>query len=223
MLNSIISSTASSITIKTFLICSLASIILGLASAFLHRVKNQPSKSFTVTLALLPIMVQTVIMMVNGNLGAGIAVAGAFSLVRFRSAPGSARDILSIFFSMAIGLATGTGYIAVACILTLLVAILTIVYNCTSFGELPKRHRFLKITMPEDVNYETALNDVFDKYTDNRKLTKVKTSHMGSLFNLTYTVTLKENINEKEFIDALRCRNGNLDIVCTRETVDSQL
>ncbi len=223
MLNSIITATSAAVTPQSFLICTAVSVICGIAVALIHRFKNVSSKSFVITLALLPVIVQAVIMMVNGNLGAGIAVAGAFSLVRFRSAPGSAKDICSVFLAMAVGLATGTGFVAVAVILTAVVGILSVVFCATSFGETPARLKTLKITIPENLDYSGLFDDLFEKYTTAASLTKVKTANLGSMFQLTYEISLKDVRAEKEFIDELRCRNGNLDIICAKAANKTEL
>ena len=223
MLNSIITSTSASVTINSFLICTAASIILGIAVALFHKYKNASSKNFVITIALLPVIVQVIIMMVNGNLGAGIAVAGAFSLVRFRSAPGSAKDICSVFLAMAIGLATGTGYIAIAVILTAVVGILSIVFTSTGFGDTPKNLKTLKIVIPETLDYTDLFDDLFEKYTSSYELIKVKTTNLGSMFQLSYEIALKDASKEKEFIDEIRCRNGNLDIVCSKAATKTEL
>jgi uncharacterized membrane protein YhiD involved in acid resistance len=193
-----------------------ASLILGAVLAWMHSRYNNSSKGFVITIALLPAVVQIVILLVNGNLGTGIAVMGAFSLVRFRSIPGSARDICTIFMSMAIGLATGTGYIAAAVLFILIVGGICIIYNATGFGEPKQKQKELKITIPEGVDYMEAFQDLFEKYTVKHELIKAKTSNMGSLYKLQYIITLRAPEEEKLFIDELRCRNGNLEIACGR-------
>ena len=206
----------SSITPVNFAICTAASVVIGLAIAFVYMFTcKKHSASFVTTLALLPAAVQVVIMLVNGNLGAGVAVAGAFSLVRFRSIPGTAREIAMIFIGLAAGLATGMGYITVGLIFTLLMALLSILYSKIGLGEKAGRgKRALSITIPESLNYTDAFEDLFFKYTDFHELQKVKTTNMGSMFKLSYEIRLKDASKEKEFIDALRCRNGNLEISC---------
>lgn len=217
MLESILAlSASSSITPVQLLICTLTSLVLGVGVAVIYMYRNIYSKNFVVTLALLPAMVQLVIMMVNGNIGAGIAVMGAFSLVRFRSIPGSARDIGSIFFAMAIGLATGMGYLAAAVLFLLLVGGMSAFLNTVPFGERKEIEKELKITIPENLEYEGIFDDLFAEYTNGAELVRVKTTNMGSLYELHYHITLRGKTIEKEFIDALRCRNGNLNIVCGR-------
>lgn len=213
MLESIIQST---ITIQSFLICTAVSAALGLLSALLYKYKNQATQSFMITLAILPVVVQTVIMLVSGNIGAGVAVAGAFSLVRFRSAPGSAREIAAVFTVMAIGIATGMGYIALAGILFAVIALFQLALCSVNFGAADSSERTLKITIPEDLDYEGIFDDVFAEYTRSARLDSVKTSNLGTLYELKYAITLKENSVPKAFIDELRTRNGNLNIVCGR-------
>ena len=185
-------------------------------SALLYKYKNQSTQSFMITLAILPVIVQTVIMLVSGNIGAGVAVAGAFSLVRFRSAPGSAREIAAVFMVMAIGIATGMGYIVLACILFAVIALFQVALCSLNFGSANDRERTLKITIPEDLDYEGLLDDIFAEYTKSAKLESVKTSNLGTLYELRYLITLKDNSVPKAFIDEIRTRNGNLNIVCGR-------
>lgn len=205
-----------SITPLNFAICTAVSVVIGLAIAFVYMYTcKKHSSSFVTTLALLPAAVQIVIMLVNGNLGAGVAVAGAFSLVRFRSIPGTAREIAMIFIALAAGLATGMGYITFGLIFTVLMALLCVLYAKLGLGEKGSRgKRALNITIPESLNYTDAFDDLFFKYTDFHELQKVKTTNMGSMFKLSYEIRLKDASKEKEFIDALRCRNGNLEISC---------
>lgn len=213
MLNSILSSTTS---IPIFAVCLLTSIFLGGALALLHAKFNRSSKGFLITIALMPAMVQIIILLVNGNLGTGVAVMGAFSLVRFRSIPGTAKEISSIFMAMAIGLATGTGYIGIAFLFSLILGFMMFLYNSTSFGEPKEVEKELNITISENVDYEKDFRDLFEKYTKRWELIRVKTSNMGSLYKLQYQIILKTQNTEKTFMDELRCRNGNLEIICGR-------
>jgi len=215
MLSSILTTT---FTLSTFLICTVASLILGAVLAWVHGRFNNSSKGFVMTMAILPAVVQIVILLVNGNLGTGVAVMGAFSLIRFRSVPGSAKEICSLFMAMAVGLATGTGYIAVAVLFVVIVGGANMLYNMTSFGEPRTQEKELKITIPEGVNYMEVFNDIFSNYTKKAVLVRAKTSNMGSLYKLQYQIILKDPSKEKAFIDELRCRNGNLDISCGRIT-----
>ncbi|MBE6760671.1 MAG: DUF4956 domain-containing protein [Ruminococcaceae bacterium] len=203
------------ISATAFLVCTLASLLLGVVIALGYMFRSQYSKSFVVTLALLPAIVQMVIMMVNGNIGVGVAVAGAFSLVRFRSVPGNAREIGSVFLSMAIGLATGMGFIWVAAIFTAIMVVFTVFYTVVGFGRAKSAEREVKITIPENIDYTNLFDDVFKEYTSFSELVKVRTVNMGSLFQLVYRVRLRDVNKTKEFLDTLRCRNGNLDIVCS--------
>ena len=203
------------ITTTSFLICILASLFLGAVIALSYTFRSQYSKNFVLTLALLPAIVQMVIMMVNGNIGVGVAVAGAFSLVRFRSVPGNAREIGSVFLSMAVGLATGMGFIWVAAVFTAIIVILTVFYTFIGLGSTKSAERELKITIPENIDFTNLFDDVFKEYTSFNELVKVRTVNMGSLFQLVYRVRLRDVNKTKEFLDTLRCRNGNLDISCS--------
>lgn len=215
MLNSIIDI---QITIPVFAICTAVSLVLGLGTALLCMYKSHYTQSFVVALAMLPAVVQVVIMLVNGNIGAGVAVAGAFSLVRFRSVPGSAREIGMIFLAMAIGLATGMGYVVLAVLFFIVMAVFVLALSVLRFGSGNEHERELKITIPETLDYEGLFDDLFQKYTNSAQLYRVKTTNMGTLYELDYHVVLKTERIPKEFLDELRCRNGNLNIVCGRVT-----
>ena len=215
MLESILS-TNTDLTIVQFLILTGVSLVLGLISALVYMHRNTYTKGFVLSLVLLPMVVQTVILLVSGNLGAGVAVAGTFSLVRFRSVPGGAREIAAIFTAMAIGLATGMGYIAVAALMTVAVGIVSLLMVHLRFGEQDENNRRLRVTMPEDLDYTKVFDDVFTQYTSRTELKKVKTTNLGSMFELHYDVTLRDPDQEKTFIDALRTRNGNLNIMLSR-------
>lgn len=224
MLNSILSgnSVTAVVTPGELAACTAVSLLLGLMIASAYMYHSHYSKSFVATLVLLPVMVQAVIMLVNGNLGAGVAVAGAFSLVRFRSQPGTAKEIGSIFLTMTVGLATGMGYLGIAVLLCLVVCLAMIVLYSTSFGEKDRQKKALKITIPENLDYTGLFDDLFDEYTVNRELIRVKTTNMGSLYELFYLVTLKDSQKEKAFLDELRCRNGNLTISLGRVDQDKE-
>ena len=202
------------LTVGNYLLLMGTALLLGALIAFLYTVRADYTKSFVVTLALLPVMVCTVVLMVSGSLGASLAVAGTFSLVRFRSAPGSAREIAAVFLSMATGLACGMGYPGLAAVFAVTVSLVYLLYNVSSFGE--KRggdlRKTLQITVPEDLEYAGVFDDLFAEYTTQARLTRVKTTNLGSLNRLTYSVTLRREGCEKALIDALRCRNGNLEI-----------
>ena len=202
-----------SITDKQMLICTAVSLLLGVVIAVVTKVTNgHSSKSILTTLILIPVIVQLIIMMVNGNLGVGVSVMGAFSLVRFRSVPGNGKEIVSIFSAMAIGLATGTGYIGVAVAATAVISIVLLILGFIRFGEDDKGARQLKIIIPEDLDFTEIFDDIFEKYVKQPELEKVKTTNMGSMFELTYNIILKDVKNEKKLIDEIRCRNGNLTV-----------
>lgn len=203
------------ISVQNFMLCLGVSLALGLALALVASVKNRLSKSFTLAVALLPAVVCVVIMLVNGNIGAGVAVAGAFSLVRFRSAAGTAKEIVLIFTAMGVGLIAGMGYLAYAALFTLVLCGMFLLYTCTRFGENARaaRERTLTVTIPEELNYSGVFDETFRTYTEEAKRLRIKTTNMGTLFKLKYAVTLKENADEKAFLDDLRLLNGNLEIV----------
>ena len=206
------------IEVGDFLLCLGVSLVLGLVMAAAYMVKNEHSKSFLVTIALLPAVVCVVIMMVNGNIGAGVAVAGAFSLVRFRSAPGSAKEIVTIFLAMGAGLIAGMGYLGFAALFTVIMCAIFLVYNAVADSAKSEAvHKTMKITIPEDLDYTGAFDDLFAEYTKKNELIAVKTTNMGSMFRLTYNVTLKDATKEKEMIDRIRERNGNLEIVVSKQ------
>lgn len=214
MLNSIL---GTELTLTSFLICTGVSLLLGVGTALVAGYRSRSTQSLAVTLAILPAVVQAVITLVNGSIGAGIAVAGAFSLVRFRSAPGTAREIAAIFLAMAIGLATGMGYVGLAALLFLILAGAMLALTALRFGQKEDAGRILKITIPEDLDYDGLFDDLFERYTTAHTLEKVKTTNMGTLYELRYRITLRQEPVPKVFLDELRCRNGNLNIICCRE------
>lgn len=207
------------IGVKEFILCVGCALLAGLIIALMYTVKTRYSKGFVATLALLPAVVCVVIMMVNGNLGTGVAVAGAFSLVRFRSVPGSAKEICSIFLAMGAGLVAGMGYLAYAILFALIVGFVQMIYSCIDFGygKTASKYKTIRITISEDLDYSDVFEDVMNEYTVSHELTQVKTTNMGSLFKLTYDIVLKNNEKEKEFIDELRIRNGNLEITVSKQ------
>ena len=206
------------ISVQDFLLCLGVSLFLGFIMAAAYSFKNEHSKSFLVTLALLPAVVCVVIMMVNGNIGAGVAVAGAFSLVRFRSAPGSAKEIVTIFLAMGAGLIAGMGYLGFAALFTVIMCMMFLIYNAVAGNAKSEVvNKTIKITIPEDLDYSGAFEGIFAEYTKKNELVKVKTTNMGSMFRLTYNVTLKDATKEKEMIDRIRERNGNLEIMVSKQ------
>ncbi|MDE7478106.1 MAG: DUF4956 domain-containing protein [Lachnospiraceae bacterium] len=206
--------TANVISVADFMICIVSSLVIGFIISVMYMYKNTYSKSFIVTIATIPAIVCVVIMMVNGNVGAGVAVAGAFSLVRFRSAPGTAKEIGVLFMAMGAGIIMGMGYIAYAFLFVIIMGLVEMFYARIDFGA--KKHaaleRTLNITIPEDLDYVDVFEELFNRYTSKCELINVKTTNMGSLFKLTYHITFRETGTEKAFIDEVRCRNGNLEI-----------
>lgn len=217
LFQSVISSQSTTdISQSAFFECLICSIVLGIVISLIYSFKNSASKSFIVTLAVLPAIVQMVIMLVDGSIGTGIAVMGAFNLVRFRSAPGTAKEITCVFLAMAVGLAAGMGYLMFAVVFVAVIGALMIVFDIIGFGDRESLKKDLRITVPESLDYSGAFDDLFEKYLKSSELVEVKTSNMGSLYKLRYRVLFKNPKAEKEFIDELRCRNGNLEISCCK-------
>lgn len=220
------SSTTNVIHISDFMLCVGCALVIGIILAFTYMYGSRYTKSFVATLAILPAIVCVVIMMVNGNIGTGVAVAGSFSLVRFRSVPGSAKEICAIFLAMGSGLVAGMGYLGYAILFAVVMGGITFLYNHIDFGMAKKTalYKTLHITIPEDLDYTGVFDDILKEYTSQSELAQIKTTDLGSLYKLTYNIKLKNAGKEKEFIDALRCRNGNLEISVSRqETVIGEL
>ena len=214
------------ISVTDFLLCLCASLVIGILMAFAYMYRTRYTKSFVVTLALLPAVVCVVIMMVNGNVGTGVAVAGAFSLVRFRSVPGTAKEICTLFLAMGAGLIAGMGYLGFALLFTAVMCVMFVLYNRLDFGTKKNAATFktFTITIPEDLDYSGIFDDIFSEFTTSHDLVRVKSTNMGSMFKLTYNVMLRDVTREKEMIDKIRCRNGNLEIaVSKQETVGTEL
>ena len=226
MLNSIFDSTAAVIEPGTFLLCVACALVLGLLLAAAYMFRSRYTKSFVATVAMLPAVVCVVIMMVNGNIGAGVAVAGVFGLVRFRSVPGTAKEIGIIFLAMGAGLIAGMGYLGYATLFTVVMCAVMLLYNTLDFGTKKNAalYKTLRVTIPEDLDYTNVFEDVFPQYVREWELSQVKTTNMGSLFRLTYDITLRDANVEKALIDELRKRNGNLEItVSKQETTSTEL
>ena len=214
------------ISVTDFLLCLGVSLVIGVLMAFAYMYRTRYTKSFVVTLALLPAVVCVVIMMVNGNVGTGVAVAGAFSLVRFRSVPGTAKEICTLFLAMGAGLIAGMGYLGFAVLFTVVMCIMFVLYNRLDFGTKKNAATFktFTVTIPEDLDYSGIFDDIFAEFTTTHDLVRVKSTNMGSMFKLTYNVMLRDVAREKEMIDKIRCRNGNLEIaVSKQETVGTEL
>jgi len=207
------------ISVTDFVFCIGCALLIGLILALAYMYRSRYTKSFIVTLSLLPAVVCVVIMMVNGNVGAGVAVAGAFSLVRFRSVPGTAKEITMLFLAMGAGLIVGMGYLAFALLFAVIMCMLSILYNRLDFGcrRNSEKYKTLNITIPEDLDYTGVFEPVLGEYTSSCELVRVKTTNMGSMFRLTYNLTLNNAAQEKEMIDKLRCRNGNLEITVSKQ------
>lgn len=211
-------------TPQAFFGCLAVSLILGAAIAAIYMLTSSKySSSFVVTLALIPAVVQIIIIMVNGNLGAGVAVAGAFSLVRFRSLPGTAKEIGAIFVALSTGLATGMGYLTFAVIYTIIMLAVMFLYSKLGFGgKNTQGLKVLTVTVPESLNYDSIMTEILQQYTSHNELVSVKTTNMGSLFKLTYEVKLKDPSTEKAMIDAIRCKNANLEISCCKAAENTE-
>lgn len=212
MFESILTVTSTSLTVSTMAICLCTALLCGIIIAIMYKMTTSTTRSFMTTICILPSIVMSVIMLVNGNLGIGVAVAGSFSLVRFRSLPGKANDIAVIFLAMACGLATGVGYIYFALVMAVVISLFNMLMNHASFFDTQRKYRNLKITIPEDLDYANTFDDILKKYTSRYHLNGVKTVNLGTMYLLNYEITLKDVDAEKQMIDELRCRNGNLTI-----------
>lgn len=223
MFNTIFSNATTGQSITTILICSAVAILLGLAVAITHMKTTQTTKGFLVALTVLPLLVMAVMIMINGNLGTSIAILGAFSLIRFRSIGGTAKDLLSVFFAMMIGLALGMGHVLFATIISAIAIIAILLFSFTRILEPNSNERVLKIVIPDDFDYDEVFNDIFKKYTSYSKLIRMKTMNMGSLYKLTYSVKMKNGVKEKEFLDEIRVRNCNLKVLLSEPCYEEEI
>ena len=223
MFNTIFETPSTGLSITAALISAGVALLLGIIIAFTHMKTSGTTKGFLTTLATLPVLVMAVMIMINGNLGTSIAILGAFSLIRFRSIQGQAKDLLSVFFAMAIGLACGMGHILFATVITLIGVIAILFFTYTHILEPDKKARVLKIVVPEDLDYEEAFDEIFKKYTRKAELTRMKTMNMGSLYKLTYDITLKSGVKEKEFLDEIRVKNCNLKILLSHPCLEEEI
>lgn len=205
------------VTLVSFLICVVSALVLGVLTAIVFSFRSKHTSSWKYSITLLPAIVTVVIMMVNGNIGIGLGVAGTFALVRFRSLPGSAKEVTGLFFAVAIGLICGTGYIGLAVLFFVIMAAAVMLLAVLRFGEADASVRSLKIVIPEDLDYDTVFDDLFKEYTIKHELVRSRTTNVGTMYELTYDVILKDPNSTKKFIDELRCRNGNLNISYGRE------
>lgn len=212
------------VSVGKFFIILLVAILIGVILALVSKHKGESTKSFYISTSILPACVAMVIMLINGSIGAGVAVAGAFSLVRFRSAQGNAREICILFIDMTLGLALGMGYIGYALVFAVVVFVALFVFDNIRLFEKKENdeRRRLKVVIPESVNYIEVFEDLFLKYTKEYKLIKVKSCNMGAMFALSYEITLNDINEEKAFIDEIRCRNGNLEVLMERETYEEK-
>lgn len=223
MFNSIFDAGSTGLSITTALICAGAALALGLAIAIMHRQTSQTTKGFLITLAVLPLLVMAVMIMINGNLGTSIAILGAFSLIRFRSIQGRAKDLLSVFFAMMVGLALGMGHVLFAVVITAVAIFAIVFFSSTRLLEPDQHERVLKITIPEDLDYDEVFNDIFKKYTSKAKLVRMKTVNMGSLYDLTYDIKLKHGVKEKAFLDEIRVKNCNLKVLLSQPVLEEEI
>ena len=223
MFNTIFDSTAAGLDITTALICAFTALVLGVILAVTHMKTSQTSKGFLVTLATLPLLVMAVMIMINGNLGTSIAILGAFSLIRFRSIQGQAKELLSVFFAMMIGLACGMGHILFGVVITIIAVVAILIFSFTHFLEPNRKNRVLKIVIPEDVDYEEVFDEIFKKYTTKAELVRMKTMNMGSLYKLTYDVTMRNGVKEKAFLDEIRVKNCNLKVLLSHPCLEEEV
>lgn len=213
-------------TLSNILIVIGTSIVLGLAICLTYiktHKKEGYVPSFTITLIMLPVIISIIILLVGNNVARAFSLAGAFSIIRFRSAPGDPKDISYIFFTLAVGLASGMGFIGYAVLFTIILCLVMIIIDVTKFASPKSKSLELKITVPENLNYEGVFEDILEKYTVNWNLARVRTRDFGSLFELSYRVSMKPEENTKKFIDELRCRNGNLNIILTSDGLEERV
>lgn len=225
MLKTILETTSTEgLNTKDALICIGVALVLGLIISTIYIIsdrKKRISTNFAITLVILPAVVAIVIMLVGSNVARAFSMAGAFALVRFRSVPGDSKDIASVFFTMAVGLSAGLGYVTFAAIVTVVIGLVYLLLMITGYGVVKNIEKTLKITIPENLNFNGTFDDVFKEFTNDFTLDRIRTTNLGSMYELTYLVTVKKDIDEKKFIDELRCRNGNLNIIlCNSETRD---
>ena len=210
---------ANIINIRDFLLCVMVALIIGLTISLTYMYKTRCTKSFVMTLAILPAIVCIVIMMVNGNIGTGVAVAGAFSLVRFRSAEGTAKEIGMLFMAMGSGLICGMGYLAYALLFVLVMCLVCLVYSKLNFGEVKNAflYKTVRVTIPEELDYSEIFEEIFMEFTKEAELVTIRTVNTSGTLRLTYNVRFKEAGMEKRLIDKLRCKNNNLEIAVSRQ------
>ncbi|MBQ9017933.1 DUF4956 domain-containing protein [Candidatus Saccharibacteria bacterium] len=223
MFNTIFDTSTTGLEIPTALIAAGVALILGIALAITHAKTNQTTKGMMITLAIMPVLVMAVMIMINGNLGTSIAILGAFSLIRFRSIAGRAKDLMAVFAAMTIGLACGMGHVLFGVVIMAIYIIASIIFAYTHLLEPDRHERVLKIVIPEDLDYEEVFSDIFKQYTSRHHLVRMKTMNMGSLYKLTYDVKIKHGVKEKEFLDAIRVKNMNLKVLLSEPCCEEEI
>ena len=223
MFNSIFDTTATGLEVTSALIAALVALGLGVVLAFTHAKTSQTTKGMMITLAVLPVLVMAVMIMINGNLGTSIAILGAFSLIRFRSIAGRAKDLLAIFAAMMIGLACGMGHVLFGAVVMAIYVVAIVFFTYTRFLEPDRHERVLKVVIPEDMDYEDVFADIFRKYTSRANLVRMKTMNMGSLYKLTYDVRMKHGVKEKDFLDEIRVKNCNLKVLLSEPCCEEEI
>ena len=224
MFNSLFSSSAAGLEITSALIAAGSALGMGLILALAHKLTTRgTTKGFLITLVVLPLLTMAVMIMINGNLGTSIAILGAFSLIRFRSMRGNARNLLAIFFAMMIGLSCGMGHVLFGAMITGIGVVAMAFFSFTPILEPNKKERVLKIVVPEDMDYTDVFKTTFKKYTSYAELVTSKTTNMGSLYDLTYNIKLKSGVKEKEFMDEIRTKNCNLKVSLSQAILEEEL
>jgi uncharacterized integral membrane protein len=200
--------------IYSALIIMASSLVAGfiISLVYIFTNKNKYQKSFAVTLVMLPLIIAVIIMIIGDNIARAFSLAGAFTIIRYRSEPAEAKDISYIFFALAIGLACGLYYISYAALFLLILSVIMLILHFTNFTSEKNKNLKLKITVPEDVDYENLFDDIFTKYLKRHEIIKIKTISFGALFEISYSIQLKNDVSVKELIDDIRCRNNNLSI-----------
>lgn len=219
MLDSLFNVTLTSTTLSfsSAIITIIVAIVLGglISVTYMKTNPNGYSQNFTLTMIILPVIVAMIILLIGNNIARAFSLAGAFSIIRFRSAPGDPKDIAYVLFTMAAGLACGVGALGYAVLFTIILCLLMVVLNRLNFAANKKTQKLLKVTIPEDLSYEEAFTEVFEQFSVGYELKKIRTTELGSLYELVYIVTINDSINQKAFLDTIRCRNGNLDLSLT--------
>ena len=211
-----------SLTLGQFFLAVIASMVFGLIVALAFMVRNTYTRSFITALVMVPAIETVVIMLVNDNLGVGLSVAGSFALIRFRSVKGNAKELAAMFLAMTLGILCGTGYVALGAIYTIMMSVVMLLLALTGFGKGAENEKYLKITVPESLNYDEVFDEILDKYTISYELESIKTLTLGSLFRLDYKIRMNDPSQSKKMIDELRKRNGNLEIMCGKAGVDRE-